>query len=333
MRRITIRHIAEKAGVSINTASRALNGKPDVSPETRERVLRIASELHYIPNRFARGLRSSFTGTIGVVVTDIANPFFGALVKGIEESATEKGYSIILCDTDEQTGREKAAIQLMFQEQVDGVLLTPVQEELTVVRSLKKQGFPFVLLGRYFEELQTDYVVTDDFKGGVLATEHLIEQGCRRIIHIQGPPYISSAKERLKGYLETLRRHGISGEALVTEPAITMEDGYRITGRVIRELKPDGIFAFSDFVALGVLRALREEGLRVPEDVALVGYDDVDFASYLMPPLSTVRIPKEELGRVSLDLLCKRIRGELDEPAEVKLDVELIVRDSSRPKR
>ncbi len=309
-----------------------MNNKPDIKHDTKEKILKTATELNYRPSRFARGLRSNTTGTIGVIIADITNPFFGSLVKGIEEQASEKGYSIILCDTGENTTNEKRAIQLMLQEKVDGILLTPSQENDEDIKFLKKQQFPFVLIARHFEQLSTDYVVADDTKGGFLATKHLIEQGCNRILHIKGPDHISSAKERLTGYKQALEEHNIPfSYELVTEPAITMEGGFYVANRAISSSKDiDGIFAFSDYVALGVLKAVQQAGLRVPENIAIVGYDDIDFASCLETPLTTVRMPKKELGHKAFDLLYKRIKKEIKEPsAGIKLDVELVIRKSS----
>ncbi|MCD5408911.1 LacI family transcriptional regulator [Candidatus Bipolaricaulota bacterium] len=195
---VTMRDVARAAGVSVNTVSRALAGKPDVSPETRARVLKVAEELGYRPNKLARGLRSNKTRTIGVIVTDIANPYFGALVKGVREAAYRHGYSIILQDTDEDYAREGEAIEVMLAERVDGLLITPVQTGTETIEKLKESGLPFVLLGRHFDDLETDYVVTDDVQGGYLATEHLIKLGHTRIAMINGPLHISSAKERLE---------------------------------------------------------------------------------------------------------------------------------------
>ncbi len=211
-------------------------------------------------------------------------------------------------------------------------LLTPSQENDEDIKFLKKQQFPFVLIARHFDQFSTDYVVADDIKGGFLATKHLIEQGCDKILHIKGPDHISSARERLIGYKQALHEHNIPFKPeLVTEPVITMEGGFYVASRTISSGKNiDGIFAFSDYVALGVLKAVQQAGLRVPEDIAIVGYDDIDFASCLETPFTTIRMPKKELGHKAFDLLYKRIQNEIDElNVGVKLDIELIIRKSS----
>jgi len=334
MRRVTLRDVAREAGVSVNTVSRALNGKPDVSPETRARVLKVAKRLGYRPDRLARGLRSNKTGTIGVIVTDIANPFFGALVKGVEEAARKSNYSIILQDTDEDYEREEEAIQVMLAERVDGLLITPVQTGTETIERLKESGLPFVLLGRYFDDLETDYVVTDDVKGGFLATEHLIKLGHRRIAMINGSLHISSARERFQGYRKALNHYGVElDESLISAGAITMEDGYRISKSFLAQRdRPTAIFAYSDFVAFGVMKAVREAGLKIPEDVAVIGYDDVRFSSCLEVPLTTVRIPKEKMGAKAMEVLIGKIMNNERKSKsfrKVKLPVKLIIRSTT----
>ena len=333
MRRVTIRDVAREAGVSVNTVSRALSNKPDVSSETRARILEVAERLGYRPNRLARGLRSNKTGTIGVIVTDIANPYFGALVKGVEKAAREQDYSIILQDTDEDYEHEKEAIQVMLAERVDGLLITPVQTGTETIEKLKESGLPFVLLGRHFDDLATDYVVTDDVQGGYLATEHLIKLGHTRIAMINGPLHISSAKERFQGYTKALDRYGMElDKSLVCAGAITMEDGYAAAKALLRRSpRPTAIFCYSDFVAFGVMGAIREAGLRIPEDVAVVGYDDVQMSSCLEVSLTTVKIPKVELGKAALELLIELLRdgNNTEHPRGIKLPVELLVRQST----
>jgi len=335
MNQVTMRDVAREVGVSVNTVSRALAGKPDVNPQTRARVLEVAERLGYRPNRLARGLRSNKTGTIGVIVTDIANPFFGALVKGVEKAARARDYSIILQDTDEDYEREKEAIQVMLAERVDGLLITPVQTRTETIEELKECGLPFVLLGRHFDDIETDYVVTDDVEGGFLATEHLIKLGHRRIAMINGPLHISSAKERFQGYRKALDRSGVKlDESIVSSGAITMDDGYRVSKSLLtRRNRPTAIFAYSDFVAFGVMKAVREVGFHLPDDVAVVGYDDVQLSSCLEVPLTTVRIPTEELGRKATELLVKKMNHELDKALVCLLKAELIVRQSTGGER
>jgi len=330
--RVTMEDIAEKAGVSINTVSRALNDKPDINDQTKKEILGIADELNYQPNRFAQGLRSSKTSTLGVIVADIQNPFFSGLLKGIEKSAKEQGYSIIVQDTDENYENEISAVRTMLAEQIDGLLITPVQNESGTIEELQRSPLPFVLLGRYFEGLDTHYVVTDDVGGAYKATEHLINKGHRDITIINGPPHISSSRERLIGYRKAMDANGLPvKDSMILEDAVTLRDGYELAkARFNSAEKPTAIFCYSDFVALGVLQAAREIGLAVPGDLAVVGYDDSFFAKALEVPLTTVRIPKNQLGEKALETSLELINQEDKiDPKQVKLETELVIRAST----
>lgn len=331
--RVTLRDVAWEAGVSINTVSRALNDRPEIHPDTKERVLKATAKLGYKPNKLARGLRSNKTEIIGVIVGDIANPFFSTVVQGIGKKAKSLGYSLILQDTGEDYKAEEEAVGIMQYEQVDGVLLTPVQTDKKSVQLLQEAGIPFVLLARYFADIDTDYVVADDAQGGYLATVHLIERGHKRIVFINGPTYTSSARERMEGYTQALREHGIAIDSqLIRTYALTMEAGYVHAKDILRKVKPrpTAFFAFSDFVALGIMQALREKGIKVPKDMAVVGYDDIAFASCLEVPLTTVMMPKREMGRKAVEILVKKIeqKGTVGR-WQVEMPVELVIRKSS----
>ena len=333
IRSITIKEVSREAGVSINTVSRALNSRPDISTATKKKVLEIAKRLDYRPNKLAKGLRSKKTKTVGVVVTDISNPFFASLIKAVKNTAKESGYSVILQDTDEDYEKEKEAIQIMLAERVDGLLITPVQIKKKTIQKLKETGFPFVLLGRHFDHLRTAYVTTDDIQGGFIATEHLIKQGHRKITLINGPCYISSAKERFKGYQKALNHYGIEmDQSLVSHGAVTMKDGYRIGKSLMSQRQQfTAIFAYSDIVALGIIKAIHNAGLRVAEDIAVVGYDDIEFSFYLETALTTVKIPKRTLGKKAMELLSSMMvdKGQSRVRSEIKLPVKLVVRQSS----
>ncbi|HAF70985.1 MAG: Transcriptional regulator, LacI family [Acetothermia bacterium 64_32] len=332
MNHVTMRDVAREAGVSVNTVSRALAGKPDVSPQTRAKVLEVAERLGYRPNKLARGLRSNKTFTLGVIVTDIANPFFAELVKGVEETARKNGYSILLEDTSEDPKKEEKAIQVMLAERVDGLLVTPVQSTRRALEEVLKSGFPFVLMGRYFPDLDAPYVVTDDVQGAIIAVEHLINLGHRKIAHVAGPLHISSAQDRLSGYIKALERHGITvREEYILKEAVTLEDGYR-AGKELLQLRPlpSAVFAYSDFVAVGIMQAILEEGFRIPADISLVGYDDILFSAYTKVPLTTIRIPKRTLGSEAVRMLLKSLARKKSLSAKAKrLGVDLVVRDST----
>ncbi|MBC7343843.1 MAG: LacI family DNA-binding transcriptional regulator [Clostridia bacterium] len=333
MKRVTLKDVAREAGVSINTVSRALNDRGEISPETKERVLKVAAKLGYKPNKLARGLRSGKTGVVGVIVGDIANPYFSMLVRGIERTARQFDYSVILQGTDEDYDREEEAIEIALAEQVDGILITPTQKGTDTVEELVASGTPFVLMSRYFKDLDTDYVVMDDRRGGFLATEHLIQRGHRRIAILNGPLHISSAIERYEGYLEAFKSYGLEPDkALVAEGCLTVEDGYRAALRLLDgPERPTAVFAFSDFVAFGVLRAANELDLRVPDDLAVVGFDDTFFGACVRPSLTTVGGSPEEIGQRASELLFEILaQDSVDKSVnKIRLPVRLVVRNST----
>ena len=331
LRRITLRDVAKEAGVSINTASRALNNKSEISPETKARVLEVAQKLGYRPNRLARALRSNKTKIIGVIVGDIANPYFAMLIQGIEHALRSFDYSVILQGTDEDLDREKQAIEVVLAEQVDGVLITPTQKSIKPIKFLIDSGIPFVLMSRYFDDLETSFVIMDDKQGGFIATEHLIQKGHKRIAMINGPFHISSAAERYAGYLQALQYYGLEGdESLVVHGCLTVKDGYRAALRLLkRRRRPTAIFAFSDFVALGVLQAAHKLALKIPDDLAIVGFDDTFLSVCTYPPLTTVGSSPEQLGQRAAKLLLELLSTKADKPVQMRIPARLVLRGST----
>ena len=331
MKRVTLADIARATGFSVNTVSRALNDKGDVSPETRETIRSTAQQLGYRPDRLARGLRTQSTRVIGVVVTDVANPFFGALVKSISHAARSRDYRVILQDSDESVEHEQEAIEVLLSERIDGILICPVQIDRAPIDRLARSGLPFVLVGRYFDDLATDYAIPDDRQGGYLAAKHLIDLGHRRIGMINGPEWISSAVERRDGFVAAHREASLSvDERLILHRALTTAEGHRAARELLKD-HPDvtAIATYSDYVALGVATAVRETGRSIPDDIALIGFDDIDIAASLAVPLSTIRAPIRELGFQGVDLLCEKIAGGVEPPVRRRLPVELVPRRST----
>lgn len=330
-KRVTLRDVAERAGVSVNTASRALTNKTEISPETKRKVLLAAQELGYRPNRIARALRSQKTHTIGVIVGDITNPYFSALVRGVEKVTRTYEYSVILQETDEDAERERKAVETLLAAQVDGVLITPTQRDKAAVEMLLKSGVPFILMSRYFQDVETNYVVMNDYRGGYIATEYLIQKGYRPIAILSGPTHISSGYERYVGYLEAHKTYGVEvNEGLVITGCLTMDDGYRAALRLLkRRDRPQAFFAFSDFVALGVYRAAYELALRIPQDLAVIGFDNTSLGLCLNPPLTSVGKNPEELGKRAAFALLKILQGKISVPIKLKLSVYLEERGSA----
>ncbi|HDP36730.1 MAG TPA: LacI family transcriptional regulator, partial [Candidatus Atribacteria bacterium] len=324
MKYITLRMVAEKAGVSVNTASRAINNKPDINIETKKLVLKIAKELGYIRNAAAVALRTNKTGTVGVVIEDNRNPFYAEVLNGMEVAAREKNYHIILANTQIDYKKEEEAINLLLAKRVDGLLITPVQGRDDDIKKLIDANIPFVIVGRDFENIELDAVYNDEVKGGFLATEYLIKKGHKRIALIDGFLYKSPAKGRLEGYKKALNKYRISlDESLISVGDISMEDGYKRTKQMLeKNLDFTAIFAYNDMMAFGAMQAIKEKGLRIPEDIGLVGYDDIPFSSLISPPLTTIRLRKQELGSKSVMLLLSRINGKHKKVIKRMLDVE-----------
>jgi len=333
---ITLHDIAEAAGVSFNTVSRALNDKPDISAKTRQHVLETASRLDYHPNRLARGLRQRRTSTIGVVVADLANTFFAEVVEGIERVATDKGYSIILANSEERGDRELAAVRTLVEHQVDGVLIAPTQHQRSALEYLSHRGVPYCLLARFFDGFTEDAVVNDDQAGARMAVAYLLAGGHRRILFINGPSRVSSARWRLAGYHQAHAEAGLQiDEGLIVETEARMEDGLAAVRRSLDE-KPgfSAVFCFSDYLSFGAIQALRAADLSIPGDVAVMGYDDVALAAAFNPALTTVRIAKMLLGRIAGEKLISRLEGvepagETTADKVTTLTPELVIRSSA----
>ena len=328
---ITINKIAQIAGVSKRTVTRALNGQSEISPATKQRILTIAKQLRYRPNALARALALKETKTLGLIVSDNSDPFFAQLARGVEDIAHDNGYSVIFCNTDEDYENELRAVHTLMEKRVDGILLTATQVGSEDILELINEKIPFVLTNRHVAEIATDYVIVDNRRGAYEAVSHLINLGHNRIAHISGPGQISTVKERLEGYRNALTEHDIEFDgSLVGVSDLHMERGFKVTKYFLRlEKRPTAIFGYSDLLAIGALRAVKEVGLKVPDDIALVGYDDIDFAPFLEVPLTTVAQPSYEIGKRSTEILISKLQGNGDKkPQQILLKPKLIVRKS-----
>ncbi|MDI3495548.1 MAG: LacI family transcriptional regulator [Pseudothermotoga sp.] len=330
-RYVTIVDIAKRAGVSINTVSRALNNKPDISEDTKKRILSIARELGYIKNITASLLRQKQTQTVGVILADSSNPFYAEVLKGIEAASRKYGYQIILMNTERVYQNEVNAIELLFQRRVDGLLIAPVQEKDEDIKKLSRKDIPAVILGRHFEDIEIDEIYNDDLKGGYIAANHLLENGRNKTLIICGPLYNSAARMRVEGFRKALCDHGIEFDrrrVFITD--INIEDGYTAIKNALEErIKFDSVFCYNDLVAFGAIKALKEMNFSLPEEVAVVGYDDIIFSSFICPSLTTVKIKKYEMGFEAFRMLLERMRGKRKRARKILLDVELIVRESA----
>jgi len=330
---VTIRDVAERAGVSVATVSHVINGTRKVAPETAERVRRTMEELDYHPNAVARSLRTRKTQVIGVVVSDITNPFFATLVRGAEDAALEAGYSIFVCNSDETLEKENRYVQVLRRRRVDGMLLAPVGGgENSAVRKLARQGVPFVFVDRRAPGVEADAVLSDNVGGAYLATKHLIERGHERIGIVLGIPGATTSEERLAGYRRALEEAGIPlAEELVVWGGYRVEGGRRATAKLLSLTPPPtAIFSTNNLMTIGVLQELFRHGVRIPGEMGVVGFDDLEWAEMANPPLTAVAQRPHEIGYRAVRLLLDRLGAEEPiPPREVRASVDLKVRGSA----
>ena len=330
----TIREVAESAGVSYATVSHVINNTRFVLPETRERVLKAMTALNYRPNALARSLRQGKTNTIGLVLPDSANPFFAEISRSIEDEAFNTGYSVFLCNTELDVQRELFYVDVLSKKQVDGIIFVAAGDQADSLDFLISQNMPVVIIDRNLPNVQVDAVLPDHQLGGYLATRHLLELGHTRIACIAGPSSITPSAERITGYRDALEQANIPfDEKLVLRGDYHAQSGLEITNAFLKMApRPTAIFALNDLMALGALRAATEAGCLVPQDLAVVGYDDLEISQYTNPPLTTIAQPKTEIGRQAVNLLVDRIIQKDRTTSRVVLPPELIVRQSTQPR-
>jgi len=333
---VSIRDVAKRAGVSISTASRALNDKPDVNKEVRLRVQAAAEELHYAANVHARVLGGGRNRTLGLIIASTSAPFLNTVVAGILDTVAANGYSIIVYNTDEDPARELQAYQQLRAQRVIGILVTSVQSGSAPLRQLQADGIPFVLVNRRLDDLDTDYAIGDLRDGMQQVIAHLAQLGHRRIAFIGGQLERFPVRERWLGYRQGLAAHGIPYDPALA-PAWDEQMG-TIAG-CVRALManpqpPTAIFCYNDWTAPAVLRALAELGYRAPADVSVIGYDDLPIAPYLTPPLTSMTQPAYEIGQAGTQILLERLRRLADEPWQIRhlsFQCQLVPRQSTGP--
>lgn len=326
----TLQDVAVLAGVSNSTVSRVLNNHPYVTEETKAKVGKAMSELNYRPSRVAQQLRTRESQILGFIVSDISNPFFSSVARGIEDVAHAKGYSVLLCNSDEDSDREKQYVDVLLAERIAGAIVVPACETSGIYKTFSEVGVPILALDRVLREANVDTVLVDNVKGAYQATTHLLRLGHRRIGLISGPLRVTTGRERQEGYKKAMSAHGLICEGeLIKETDFTTDGGYQATLELLEmEDPPTAIFAANNLMTLGALSAIHEQSLQVPHDVAVVGFDDTPWASSLHPPLTVVAQPTYELGRTAADVLLKRISEGDREIVELRLEPTLVVRGS-----
>ncbi|MDQ0577689.1 LacI family DNA-binding transcriptional regulator [Agromyces albus] len=332
---VSVRDVAAAASVSVGTVSNVLNRPEKVSPETVERVRAAIAELGFVRNDAARQLRAGRSSSIGLIVLDVRNPFFTDVARGAEDRAAEDGMTLLLGNSDENPDREGAYLDLFEQQRVHGVLISPLTDDLPRLERLRKRGTPVVLVDRESADRSYSSVAVDDVVGGELAVRHLADIGRRRVAFVGGPSSIRQVVDRLEGARRAVEATpGMSLEVIETDSLSVLQG--RAAGEQIRERpvseRPDAIFAANDLLAMGVLQALKMLGtVEVPGDIALIGYDDIDFASAAVVPLSSIRQPASLIGYTAVDLLLKEAAaGSEFTPEQVTFQPELVVRESTR---
>lgn len=330
--KITIYDVAEKAGVSISTVSRVINNTGRISKKTKKKVLEVIESLGYQPSLVASALTGKRTRTIGLIIPDVANPFFAEIARRVEDRGRELGFNLLMCNTENNPDTEEMYLSLLKQKSVDGIIIGTTTKNHAVLKGLLQEQLPIALIAQDIPELTIDVVSVDDFLGGYQATSHLVSLGHKKIAIMLGNLSRTSDKYRLQAFRQVLEENGLDfDEQLVLQTDYSLEDGKRAALELLSSPhRPTAIFACFDFLAIGVYQAAKALGLHIPNDLSVVGFDNTILASIVDPPLTTIAQPIDEMGRQVMDLLVREIEGEKSTKQRVILPPELIVRDSTK---
>jgi LacI family transcriptional regulator len=335
---VSIKDVAEQAGVALGTVSNVLNRPEKVAEPTRARVLAAIQQLGFVRNDAARQLKAGKSTSVGFILLDVRNPFFTDVGRGAEQQAAQHGLSVLLANSDDQPGREHAYLDLFEQQRVRGLLVSPLGNVFDRLERLRTHGIVTVLVDRVADGRPFSSVSVDDVAGGQLAVSHLIEQGCRRIAFIGGPVTIRQVADRLLGANKAAAEHTDVELEVILKDGLTVQHGRAAADAIMQrpaQRRPDGVFCANDLLAVGALQSFTMLGgtIDVPGDIALIGYDDIDFAAATVIPLSSIRQPSILMGRTAIDLLLEQTESDPANPAEprsVVFQPELIVRDTTR---
>lgn len=333
---VTIQSMAQSLGVSVTTISRVLNGLGEqfrISKKTIELVTVTAHKLNYKPNNIAKGLRLKKSSTIGLIVPDITNTWFAQLAMGIEKEARKHHYNIFLCNSDDDIKIEKKSIALLQSWMVDGIIIAPIGLEPEHLIDAKKNGTPLVLIDRIFEGMDLPYISSNDFEGALEANQYLIDNGHKKIVCVQGIVGTSPNNKRVNGYKQALKKNKIPFDpSLVVGDAFSFNNGYNCAKKISKNLaktKITAIFSLGNQITLGILKALKEEGIRIPEDISIVSFDEQVYSDLLFTPLSTISHMNDNFGDLSIQMLLQQMgKSKKAKPKDVVLKSKLIIRDS-----
>lgn len=341
-KKTTIHDIANELGVTASTVSRALQDHPRISDATKKEVVKMAAKLNYQPNSIAAALRKGKSNIIGVIIPMADRNFFASVIRGVEEIVNKSGYRVIISQSNDSPEQEKSNIKALLESQVDGILASYAKEttDFDHYKEIVKRGVPLILFDRLhetLESLEVGSVVIDDYLGAYKATEHLIEQGCERIAHFSGPQHVSIYKERRRGYEEALKRHNLPiDEDLIVESNLKLEAGRRLGKELLTwDQLPDAVFSASDYGAVGAMEILKEHNIKIPDDIAMVGFSNESFTSFVDPGLTTIDQHGEKMGQFAAQLFLNQISEDNGNrtPSKTVLNPQLIVRKSSLKKK
>lgn len=333
---VRLKDIAEDLGLSVVTVSKVLRNHPDIGEETRRRVLKRVKELNYHPNYAARTLITGQTWTLGLVVPDLLHPFFADIAGAITSEIRKHGYSLMISASDDDPELEREEIQQLMARRVDVLLVASVQSSIECFHDIEEQKIPYILVDRQFTGSVSNFVGVDDRAVGIIATSHLVEQGCRRVAHIRGPE-VSTAVGRLEGYKQALATHSLAplpGHIVsigASGDARGETGGYEATRRLLaNKIRPDGIFCFNDPVAIGTMRAILDAGLRIPEDIAVVGCGNLSYSDFLRVPLSSVDQGSRSIGKMAAAMALRLAqKNSVGRPKSELIPPRMVVRASS----
>jgi LacI family transcriptional regulator len=330
---ITIKDIARELGISPSTVSKALKGHRDISSSTKKSVRELAEKWNYKPDQIALSLKSGLSKTIGVIVPEIVHYFFSTVISGIEDLAYDSGYHVMFCQSSELYAREVKAVEALLSNRVDGILVSvsKVTDNYDHFRKIQENGIPLVFFDRICEDIDTDRVIVDDETGAYDAVNHLISIGCKRIVHLSGPPNLSIGKSRAEGYRKALREHNITVDEGNIIRCDTREDAAIIVPRLLnRPEKPDGIFAVNDVTAAAAMKIINDMGYSIPDDIAVVGFTSGLISDITNPTLTSIEQHGYLIGKEAVRLLIDRIEKKHDLPSQTKIiKTELVIKGST----
>lgn len=332
-RHVSLKDLALELGVSISTVSRALNNHPDISPEITQKVKKLAADMNYTPNPLAMGLLKQATRMIGVIVPDLVTHFYSSVISGIEAIADEKGYYILIASSNESLRKEMKAVENLLKTRVEGLIVCLSQETKTFDHfdRLVHNNIPLVFFDRVCRTAEVSTVVVDNEKAALKITEHFYKNGFRRIAYIAGPDHLNISKERTSGYLKGLKKCGLEyHQELLEKCNLGTKDAIKATARLLDlPVQPDAIFGINDTVAFAAMKEIKRRGLRIPEDVALVGFTDDFHSTVVDPTLTSITHPTFEMGREAAKLFFRSIENPEANPEQIVLNTKLVVRNSS----